>query len=174
MLSSFSITCHPYYCVGFPGGARGKEPAGQCRRHKGVGSVPGLERSPEEGHGNSLQCSCLKNLMGRGIWQATAQRVAKSQAQLKGLSTHAHILLWAAVIQTCSRLYGPLLREYITMYLTIPLSLDTLIASGCYRATINNAMSSCSPMSRMTRLLDIHILRKKVKSLSHVRLFASP
>ena len=29
-------------------------------------------------------------------------------------------------------------------------------------------------MSRMTRLLDIHILRKKVKLLSRVRLFVSP
>ena len=113
MLSSFSITCHPYYCVGLPGGARGKEPTGQCRRHKGVGSVPGLERSPEEEHGNSLQCSCLKNLMDRGIWRATVQRVAKSQAQLKGLSTHARILLCAAVIQTCSGLYGPsIMRTY--------------------------------------------------------------
>ena len=26
-----------------------------------VGSVPGLGRSPGEGHGNSLQCSCLEN-----------------------------------------------------------------------------------------------------------------
>ena len=80
---------------------------------KGVGSVPGLERSPEEEHGNSLQCSCLKNLMDRGIWRATVQRVAKSQAQLKGLSTHARILLCAAVIQKCSGLYGPsIMRTY--------------------------------------------------------------
>ena len=29
-------------------------------------SVPGSGRSPEEGHGNSLQYSCLENLMDRG------------------------------------------------------------------------------------------------------------
>ena len=28
--------------------------------------IPGLERSPGEGNGNSLQCSCLENLLDRG------------------------------------------------------------------------------------------------------------
>ena len=28
--------------------------------------IPGLERSPGEGNGNSLQCSFLENLMDRG------------------------------------------------------------------------------------------------------------
>ena len=28
-----------------------------------IGSNPGSERSPGEGHGNLLQCSCLENLM---------------------------------------------------------------------------------------------------------------
>ena len=31
-----------------------------------VGSIPGLGRSPEEGHGNPLQYSCLENPMDRG------------------------------------------------------------------------------------------------------------
>ena len=31
---------------------------------------PGLERSPEGGHGNPLQYSCLENPMDRGAWQA--------------------------------------------------------------------------------------------------------
>ena len=38
-------------------------------------SIPGSGRSPEEGNGNSLQYSCLKNPMDRGAWWATAQRV---------------------------------------------------------------------------------------------------
>ena len=29
-----------------------------------LGSIPGLERSPGEGHGNPLQCSCLENPHG--------------------------------------------------------------------------------------------------------------
>ena len=35
-----------------------------------VGSITGLVRSPEEGHGNPLQYSCLENPMDKGAWQA--------------------------------------------------------------------------------------------------------
>ena len=37
-----------------------------------AGSVPGLERSPEEGNGNPLQ-----NPMERGAWWTTVHRVTK-------------------------------------------------------------------------------------------------
>ena len=33
--------------------------------------ILGLERSPGEGNGNPLQCSCLGNPMDRGAWRAT-------------------------------------------------------------------------------------------------------
>ena len=33
-----------------------------------LGSIPGLGRSPGEGHGNPLQYSCLENSMDRGAW----------------------------------------------------------------------------------------------------------
>ena len=36
-----------------------------------VGSIPGLARSPGEGHGTPLQYSCLENPMDRGAWWAT-------------------------------------------------------------------------------------------------------
>ena len=36
-----------------------------------------------------LQCSCLENPMGRGLWWATVHRVAKSWTELKQLSMHA-------------------------------------------------------------------------------------
>ena len=35
------------------------------------GLIPGLGRSPGEGHGNPLQYSCLENPMDRGAWRAT-------------------------------------------------------------------------------------------------------
>ena len=47
------------------------------------GSVPGPGRSPGEGNGDPLQCSCLGNAMDRGPWRATVCGVAKSQTQLK-------------------------------------------------------------------------------------------
>ena len=53
--------------MGFPGGASGKQPTCQCRRHN-AGSVPGLGRFPGGGRGNPLQYSCLENLMGRADW----------------------------------------------------------------------------------------------------------
>ena len=37
-----------------PGGISGKGAACKCRRHKDVGSIPGLGRSPGGGHGNPL------------------------------------------------------------------------------------------------------------------------
>ena len=46
-------------------------------------SIPGLGRSPGEGNGNPLQCSCLENPMDRGAWQATVYGVEESQIQLK-------------------------------------------------------------------------------------------
>ena len=39
-------------------------------------------RSPEEGNGNPLQCSCLENSMDRGAWWATVHGVTKSQTRL--------------------------------------------------------------------------------------------
>ena len=47
------------------------------------GSIPGLGRSPGEGHGNPVQYSCLENHMDRGTWQAMVHRVAKSRTRLK-------------------------------------------------------------------------------------------
>ena len=43
-----------------------------------VNSIPGLGRSPGEGHGNPLPYSCLENPVKRGTWQATVHGVAKS------------------------------------------------------------------------------------------------
>ena len=60
----------------------------QCRR---PGSIPGLERSPEEGNGNPLQYSCLENPMNREVWQAIVHGVAKSQTQQKLFSMARHI-----------------------------------------------------------------------------------
>ena len=48
-----------------------------------TGSIPGLGRSPGEGHGNPLQYSYLENPMDRGAWQATVDGVEKSQIQVK-------------------------------------------------------------------------------------------
>ena len=52
-----------------------------------MSSIPGSGRSPREGHGNPLQCSCLENPMGIKTWWATVHGVTKSWIRLKWLST---------------------------------------------------------------------------------------
>ena len=53
-----------YRSLGPPWCLRGKEFTCQCKRQ-------GLGRSPGEGHGNPLKCSCLANPMERGaLWAA--------------------------------------------------------------------------------------------------------
>ena len=57
--------------------------AGECR------FGPWSGRSSGGGHGNPLQYSCRESLMDRGARWATVHSIAKSQTQLKRLSTHA-------------------------------------------------------------------------------------
>ena len=44
-----------------------------------AGWIPGLGRSPGEGHGNPLQYFCLEIPHEQGCWQATVHGVSKSQ-----------------------------------------------------------------------------------------------
>ena len=60
----------------FPDGSVAKESACNARD---LGLIPGLGRSPGEGNGNPLQCSCLENPMDRGVWWATVHGVSKSR-----------------------------------------------------------------------------------------------
>jgi len=56
--------------LGFPGGSDGKESACNAGDIGDANLIPGLVRSPGEGHGNPLQYSYLENPMDRGAWQA--------------------------------------------------------------------------------------------------------
>ena len=47
-----------------------------------MGSIPESRRHPGEGHGNTLQYSCLKKPMDRGAWGAMTRGVTKSRTQL--------------------------------------------------------------------------------------------
>ena len=72
----------PNYCEGFPGGTVVTNPPANAGDARSMGLIPGTGRYPEEGNGNPLQYSCLRNPMDRGAWQATVHGVAKSWTQL--------------------------------------------------------------------------------------------
>ena len=59
---------------GFPGGSVVKNLPAKAGN---LGSIPGSGRSPGEGNGNPLQCSCLENPTDRGAWQAPVCGVDK-------------------------------------------------------------------------------------------------
>ena len=69
-----------------PDGSDGKEPA--CNVGD-LGSVPGLGRSPGEGHGNPLQYFCLENPMDGGSWRATLHVVTERWTQLSTAQQHS-------------------------------------------------------------------------------------
>ena len=54
--------------VGFPGVTRIKNPPANAGDIRDMGSVPGLGRSPGEGHGNPLHYSCLGRHGHRSLW----------------------------------------------------------------------------------------------------------
>ena len=81
-----------------------KNPPANVGDVKDVGSIPGSGRSPEGGHSNPFQYSCLENPIDRGPWWATVRGVAQSQILLKQLSTyrHAHATSWAPRVPLAS------------------------------------------------------------------------
>ena len=69
---------------GFSDGSDGKE---STHNAGDLGSIPGLGKAPGGGHGDTLQYSCLENLMDRRAWQATVHGVVKSLTRLSFFQT---------------------------------------------------------------------------------------
>ena len=68
----------------FPSGSDGKASAYNAGD---LGLIPGPVRSPGEGNGNPLQCSCLENPRDGEAWWAAVYGVAQSRTRLKRLSS---------------------------------------------------------------------------------------
>ena len=79
----FSVVCQTLWLTiqqrkwGFPSGSVVKNLLVNAGDTGGMGSIPGLERSPGGGNGNPLQYSCLGNPMDRGAWWAFGHGVTK-------------------------------------------------------------------------------------------------
>ena len=65
-----------YVYEDFPGGSDGKA---SVYNAGDLGLIRGLGRSPGEGNGNPLQCSCLENPRDRGAWWAAVYGVTQIQ-----------------------------------------------------------------------------------------------
>ena len=61
---------------GFLGGSHGKESACNAR---GLGSIPGLGRSPGGRQENPLEYCCLENSMDRGAWWTTVHGILQTR-----------------------------------------------------------------------------------------------
>ena len=87
------------------------------------GSTPRLGRSPGEGTGNRLQCSCQENSIDRGAWWAAVHGVLKSRTQLS--DQHFHCLSSFQRCNTASQttvtayLYQPLPPTATRLYLPL-------------------------------------------------------
>ena len=85
-----------------------------------MGLIPGSRRSPEGGHGNPLQDSCLENPMDRGAWQASVHSVEKSWTQLKWLTSSSswftmlyYFQVYRQVNKFCIYIYPFILRFFL-------------------------------------------------------------
>ena len=73
--------------MGFPGGAVVKNLPANAGDARDVSSIPLSGRSPGEGNGNPLSCSCLDNPMSRGSWlgqESDMTEYARTHAPLCG------------------------------------------------------------------------------------------
>ena len=75
-ISTWKHTLEPHWR-----GAGSDGPASACNAG-GLGSIPGLGRSPGGRQENPLEYCCLENSMDRGAWWTTVHGMAKSQTQL--------------------------------------------------------------------------------------------
>ena len=82
-LSAKRCLCFLRCCLGFPGGASGKNPPDNVGDIRDVSSIPGSGWSPGGGHSNPFQYSCLETPMDR-LQSMGSQRVRHD----KWLSTH--------------------------------------------------------------------------------------
>ena len=76
--------------MGFPGGASGKDPICQCRRHKRCGFNPWVTKVPWRRAWQPTPVFFLGEPHGQKSLKATVHRVTKSQTQVKQPSMHAY------------------------------------------------------------------------------------
>ena len=77
------VTWHTIRFEGILTGSMVKNPLANAGDTGDAGLIRGAERSPGEGHGTPLQCSCLGNPMDKGAYQAIVHAVQESDTTLQ-------------------------------------------------------------------------------------------
>ena len=150
--------------MGFPGGSDGKESA--CNAGD-LGSIPGSGRSPGEGNGNPLQCSCLENSRDEGAWWAAVYGIAQSLTRLKRLSSSSSraslvarmVKNLPAVQKTQVRSLGqedPLEKEMATH--SSVLAWENPMDRGALQATVHGIAKSRTQLKRHSSSSSRHYL----------------
>ena len=122
-----------YSLLGLPQCLSGKESACNAGVAGDAGLIPGLGRSPGEGHGNPLQYSFLENSMDRETWRAMVRGVTKSWTQVSNELTHMPAIYslfpgaWVSVIHV---LFPSILFELKTCLLMLGLICTRFIQCG--------------------------------------------
>ena len=72
---------------------------------QGMGSIPGLRRSPGERNGSPLQCFCLGNPMDRGSWLALVHGVTSVRHDLASKQNNVEIYIYIYILLMLSHLW---------------------------------------------------------------------
>ena len=101
----YCSTCQDFLpfegAIGLPRWLSSKESACNAGDLRDVGLTPRSGRSPRGGHGNTLQYSCLENLMDRGAWWAAESGTTE-------MTQHTHMQGLRNIslcVCTCTTLY---------------------------------------------------------------------
>ena len=89
---------------GFPGGANGKEPDCQYRRHKKHRLDPWVGKIPWRRAWQPTPVFLLESPLDQGVWQATVHGTSQSRTRLKWLSMHVHRLIFLILKDTLADL----------------------------------------------------------------------
>ena len=130
-------------------------PPANARDIRDTGSIPKSGRIPGRGHDNPLQYSCLGNPMDRA-WQATVHGPAKSQTQLKWLSTSKGTFLPSPECSMLSTIPNQVIESASSQY--IPAHLWGFIHVSSRKFSINKNEPSCFYVCTMVWLSKIRVV----------------
>ena len=132
------------HCTGFPGGAVVKNQPALAGEARDLGLIPWSGRSPEEGNGNQLQCSCLENSMDRGAWRATVLGVTQSWTRQR---THVGSHYSRAGLKLGLHLSPPQPPTHVTAH---PTAIDILSPVDVQAGTLHPAPLTAILSSRLS------------------------